>query len=474
MSTSVKVIAKTVEQDGITKPLTEEAIIFSGKAAGVCYMPDDYLEEGIQNEEKAANRAKGNAKSGHHSVFDHMHITMIVKTSKMMCMLLNSVGVYTTSEKSARYTKMQPKTELEAELYNKWKDKIQPLILKMYPNTDDEILNKRFKKYFETVVGKDTCPPTIKDGAFVTLHGEHKEEFETKLDELKQAEDIPSYKLAQENARYMISVFTPTTMEYTVSYRQLILISDYLELLIECCDCKNTDFNKQLKEESQALLKEFNKILGDKPFRDNKNLYFRFLEAQHLGEVVEGKFKRFNPTRVNGITKGKKTYIGDTYTITYKCSFAMLAQAQRHRTLRYSMWYDGTGNIEFYVPDIIELNNLKTEWLKDLKSVKYCTPQATFVRCTEQGLFEDFELKCKERMCGRAQLEIMKNTTDTVKLFIDNFGNLSAENLVLLYNITNRPLDGSGVFPCARCKFDDFTCSEGCQWGYKQALTRHI
>ena len=39
---------------------------------------------------------------------------------KIIAMLLNSLGMYATSEKSARYTIMKPETELEETLYNKW------------------------------------------------------------------------------------------------------------------------------------------------------------------------------------------------------------------------------------------------------------------------------------------------------------------------------------------------------------------
>ena len=148
MTHEVKVVARTFEvgAEHNTEDMNRELTILSGKAAGVCYMPDDYAENGIQDEVKALKRAAGNSESGHHSVYEHGQISFVIKTSKMMAMVLNSLGVYTTSEKSARYTKMQPETELELELYNKWKKKVQDLILSYYPNTDDAILNTRLCK----------------------------------------------------------------------------------------------------------------------------------------------------------------------------------------------------------------------------------------------------------------------------------------------------------------------------------------
>ena len=85
-------------------------------------------------------------------------------------------------------------------------------------------------------------------------------------------------------------------------------------------------------------------------------------------------------------------------------------------------------------------------------------------------------MKCKERMCGRAQLEVMKATTNSVKLFIDNKDNLSYSNQKLLESMT-LSIDErgcNGLTPCARCQFKDFKCSEGCQWGPSGALTRLI
>ena len=92
MKQEVRVVARTYEvPEGETpEKLNADLTLLSGKAAGVCYMPDDYFEDGVQNIDKALTRAAGNSKSGHHSVYDHGHITFVIKTNKMMCMILNS------------------------------------------------------------------------------------------------------------------------------------------------------------------------------------------------------------------------------------------------------------------------------------------------------------------------------------------------------------------------------------------------
>lgn len=400
MSQEIKVVARTFEVEG-NEGMNEDLTLLSGKAAGVCYMPDNYMEEGIQNTERAMKRAAATARSGHHSVFDHGHITMVVKTSKLLAMLLNSTGAYTTSEKSARYTIMHPDTELELTLYEKWTERIRSLIQETYPQTEEKM----------------------------------------------------AHKLAMENARYMISVFTPTTMEYTVSFRQAFLLADYLEKL--CADCGQLAdaFSKKLGEETAQLAGLLREQLGETRLHDNKNQGFRFLEYQ--------KYKEY--------TEPKKEVLGDSYTLTYIGSLAMLAQAQRHRTLRYTMFFDGDcSRYGFYVPPIVEEANLSEEWLKDMESVAYCFPQGILVRITEQGIFEDFALKCKERLCGRAQLEVTNSTESAVWKFLEHRDKLCRENQELLDTMT---VQGQ---PCARCMFRDFTCTEGCQWGGKDALTRLI
>ena len=61
----VELVARTTEVGRLCtadpESLNRDMVLLGGKAAGVCYMPDDYFEEGIQNEEKAVTRA-GNCK----------------------------------------------------------------------------------------------------------------------------------------------------------------------------------------------------------------------------------------------------------------------------------------------------------------------------------------------------------------------------------------------------------------------------
>ena len=451
MANEVKVVAFTKESTDVAT-MNEDMTIFSGKAAGVCYMPDDYLSNGIQDSDKALKRAKGTAKSGHHSVFDHAHITFIINTNKMMAMTLNSLGVYTTSEKSARYTKMHPETELESDLYKKWTDIIKDKIRNKYPWIDDKFITSKLKKEytdreFKVVAAK------VYAGRTTDIDRELTNYIETKI---LVDDTLPSAKLATENARYMISVFTPTTMMYTMSFRQSMLTIDYLRKLADDCSKNTGVFYKRLRENAIELANSFENAIGEMRIHDNKNQSIRLFENCDEN-------KPMNKTEV----------IGDSYTLRYKASLACLAQLHRHRTIRYTMFMGKQEDMEFYVPEIIKDSKLEKEWLTDIKSVSYCIPQGTLVDITEQGIFEDYALKCKERLCGRAQLEITRLTANNIKKFVNHKDSLCENNRLILSNMYEKK-DNGEIVAVARCRFKDFKCTEGCTWGSGEYLDRLI
>lgn len=200
----IKVIAST--KVGYEMP-KEEALNFSGKSAGICYLPDTLETLFNEPEEKTSRRANMTLKSGHHSVFNHPTYNLsLEEIPKILAMILNNEKMYNTSEKSARYTKMEP-SEAEKVLYEKWIDIYKKEIAKAYPKIDE----KRVQK------------------------------------------------LAQENARYLISVFTPATvMEYTVNFGQLNYITHFFENYIND-ENKNTAFDIKLKE----VFKEFLEAIPD-------------------------------------------------------------------------------------------------------------------------------------------------------------------------------------------------------------------
>ena len=381
----IKVIAST--KVGYEMP-KEEALNFSGKSAGICYLPDTLETLFNEPEEKTVKRANMTLKSGHHSVFNHPTYNLSLEgVPKILAMILNNEKMYNTSEKSARYTKMEPSEE-EKVLYEKWIEIYKQEIAKAYPKIEE----KRVQK------------------------------------------------LAQENARYLISVFTPATvMEYSVNFGQLNYIAHFFENFIND-KSKTSSFDIKLKE----VFKEFLEALPD-------------LQVEGLNADIKKRKLSFFATR-----KNRKEEFGENYCTTYLASFAELAQAQRHRTLIYEMTL--LEEPKYYVPPIIRGTELEQEWLKDISSLKDYYPQGMLLQINERGTVENFVLKCTERLCGAAQLEIMEQTLDTMKKYLEatKTANEDVYNYLLPYS------------KGARCTFPGWKCDTPCVFGPIGAIKRKV
>lgn len=358
---------------------------FSGELAGICYMPKDIDSILNQPIEKKLSRAEMTKQNGHHSVFDHEYVTLYLKDiPKMFAMLLNNEKVYTTSEKSARYTKMQT-SGVQLDLFLKWQEIIKNLIVKKYGN----------QPYFSE----------------------------------KRIE-----KLAQENARYFLSVYTPTSLAYTVSYRQLNYIYTWL---------KNLDkTNSQLIYNLKPVADEFCKLL------EKNNLI-----DENLAEF--GENRQFSLIA----QKDRREYFGDVYSTSYQGSFASLAQAQRHRSLNYEIKEMSIKT--YYIPKILDDKNLQEMWIEDMLKVEEITPQGQLVQIYERGTPENFILKVKERLCTCAQLEIANQTKNTLEKYIANTDDMQIKNMLEKYN--------NG----ARCT-SDYKCKTPCMFKEGITLEREI
>lgn len=321
----------------------EELDRFGGISAGVCYSANGF--ESLLNEpqEKTMARVERTKTSGHHSVFGHGEVSLVIEgVPKALAMFLNNEKEYNTSERSARYTKMAMTDEEEA-LYEKWMAIFTEKIKARYAGVAPEFFTERKIK-----------------------------------------------TLAQENARYLISVFTRTTLEYTTSYRQLNYLYGFMQ--------------KEIARENPT---EFDKML-----RPHFAEFCEKLEALNLVDerlAENGKGREFSLIdRGNApVTK----YYGDVYSTSYDASFAYLAQAQRHRTIDYSFKFDGE---KFFVPPILKDDkNLVAEWLKDCHSRYF--PQGMLLKVEERGTYKNFILKMQERLCSCAQLEINQKTLEVLK-----------------------------------------------------------
>ena len=379
----IKVIAST--KVGYVMP-KDEAVDFSGKSAGICYLPDTVETLFAEAPEKTQRRANGNIKSGHHSVFGHPTYNLCLEgIPKILAMILNNEKIYNTSEKSARYTHMEPSPQ-EKELYEKWIEIFKEQILTQYPKFED----KR------------------------------------------------ALKLAQENARYLISVFTPATvMEYTVNFGQLNYIINWAKDYIK--NAEENTFSIKLKE----TFKEFLAAMPD-------------LEIEGLDS--RNKNRNFS---LFAQRKNRNEEFGENYSVTYLASFAQLAQAQRHRTLSYEITL--LDEPKYYLPPIIAGTNLEKEWLKDISSLNEFFPQGMLVQVNERGTIENFVLKCMERLCGFSQLEIMQETKNIMNKYLE-----ATKDKPELYQYLLPYSRG------ARCTFPGWKCDSPCVFGGYGAMIRNI
>ena len=436
---------------------------FSGKNAGICYQKEGYFNSPVSDPEKASKRFPTVAKTGHHSISDHAQVTVVLENiSKMLAMTLNSLQYYATSEKSGRYTVMTGNSKEEQELYLKWKDIYRDLILQKYPDIDDIELSKRICKKW----GIDFNSKTVINRS--VSHIKEDEYIEDELKEFLNDESLPSFKLAQENARYILSVFTrSTTMSYTTSLRQWNYIYDWCIKFMknyEKTDAgifKNAEpanfFEQNLYQDFEELSDFIKDNLYVEELRDIKGRAFDFLG------IYSGQN---NPITLYEENVDDK--LGFNYTISYPASFVQIAQAQRHRTITYWMLLNKELDEYFYVPPILEGTKYEYEWRHDLESVTHIIPQATMFLTVESGTLDDFILKCEERLCGRAQLEVMERTKKTARLFLANYSAFSPMCQAYLDKLRD-----TDIVPKTKCKLLG-TCKEPCRWGCENALNRKI
>ena len=372
----------------------DSAMKLSGIFAGVCYDEEGFNHKQKEAEEYTMKRVNRTLKNGHHSVYDHITINLNIENiPKILAMFLNNEKEYTTSEKSLRYTSINQANEMisikEVELYNKWKE--------IFNN----IIKENYNEYFTN----------------------------SKIE-----------NLSKENARYLTTVFIPTQMIYSTSFRQLNYLCGWMEKYI---NESKTDFDKKVSiymREFIDKLKEKN-LLDERLMVNDKNRTLSLITDKEPYE----------------------DYFSDVYKTSYKASFAQLAQAQRHRTLDYSASF--LKDYQYFIPPILKSEpDLVNEWCNDMKEVESVYPQGQLVNVNERGYYENFILKCKERLCSAAQLEVMLQTKDT----LNKYKSFLQDNNDELYEDIIKYSHG------ARCTFPDYNCPSDCKFLPGKTLRRKI
>jgi len=368
----------------------KDALLLSGKIGGMCYLQGDFASIENEDQSKTIRRIVNTIENRHHSVYDHIYLNLEIEgLPKLLAMILNNEKMYTTSEKSARYTHIDESTGVslkEIALYNKWDTILTEQISKMYSKDFDE---KRIKK------------------------------------------------LAQENARYMVSLFMPTKMAYSTSLRQINYIYHWFEEYI-------LNASSDLEHKIANSLKEFNTelIKNNLIIRDLKDTF----DSVHEGITLSDGKNRTISLFANSFDDEEEIY-SNVYNIVYMGSGAYLAQAQRHRTINYQMILENTH--KFYVPEIIKDNpSLVDEWNKDMESVSDLLPQGMLFKIRENGTYDDFILKCKERLCTFAQLEINDLSSHILNEYAKH---LDKKGHPLMKDIKSYLKGARCTFPCYKC-----------------------
>lgn len=437
MKQSAVIINKTVECGSVpVAELQDNIFRISGKAAAVYYKPEGFDENNLESLKK---RAIEEAARENYSIFEHDCITFKLNTSKIMGMVLKSMNFYNSTEKSTRYTMLELETDIEKEIYAKWKN----------------IFEKLVRSYY---------------GDFYT------------------EDDIQKH--AMENARYFTSIFTPTTMIYTVPFSRAVLLSQWLKSLSELMGNVNVnvgnnevnlDYNwvyGRFATECGELADVIGEAIGVYNFGDiitntiNDGVEF-FRVANYILKTkdIVAKDEDLQKKEIGDLYKDsiKEDFYSDCYISNYKASFVAVSQMETHRALHYSIDIP-VHCVQPYIPKIIRGSAYEVQWREDFQKLldMQILPQATLLEVSECGRFEDFYMKCKQRLCSKSQLEITEITRDQVVKFAKYSSNLSGMNQILLGNMIRK---GPGVnwkkpetvIVESRCKFADFHCDNPCK-----------
>ncbi len=218
----------------------KRAMTFSGHIGGICYNPEGLMATFEEDPEKTEKRVNSTALNEHQSVFEHVNIGMYIKdSSKLLNMVLNNEHQFSTSERSLRYTKVNPEScnlsEKELELYSKWYD---------------------------------------------ILLAKIKEEYGDVLKPFKMR------TLAQENARNMVSVFMNTEMVHTIPLVQLNRIVSYMK---DFMNKENKDaFEERLAKDFDMFIKECDRLnLLDDRLQSNRKERKLEIFGKDLDKVPE-------------------------------------------------------------------------------------------------------------------------------------------------------------------------------------------
>ena len=356
----------------------KKALYVAGVKAAVCFKPGEVTPELIrqtETEERIIERGINTILSDHTSPSEQPSVSLeIVGIPKILCMVLNNEHEYQADERSLRYTAVKRAeyiSDLEVELYSKWLDIFMNIL-----NTEHLDFFKRFNK------------------------GTTEEETEKKARSAIK-------KIAQENARYMVSVFMPTTLTYTVPLAQINKICLYMYGIIN--EPRNEfeeklipyfkDFISQLKDLGCIITHhDVTELCPKLAEKDTDEILYKNNKSVDLSLFAErNKFSGINEPNEYGVT----------ISYNMNLSLASLAQFHRHRTMNFEMTTPSITEEKFYIPHLLDgKKDLIKEWCKDILKVNKYYPQGKIVRVNMNGPLKHLvNYVGKERACDSAFLE---------------------------------------------------------------------
>lgn len=405
----------------------KNALIDAGVKAAVCFKDGDITPDMIraqESDERLLERGLNTVLSDHTSPSEQPTVMLeIVGIPKILCMVLNNEHQYTADERSLRYTLVKESeyiSEQEVTLYNKWLEKFI------------NILSKEYYSFFLQHNKGTTDEITIKRA------------------------NSAIKKIAQENARYMVSMFVPTTLTYSVPFAQINKLCVYMNDIVQ--DPHNEfecllvpyfkEFIQKLKDLDVILTEHDAHILCPKlnvPDTDN----FLYKNNKHIALSIFAERNKFS-----GIKLANE--FGVSFSYNMDISAASLAQFHRHRTVNFEMLAPTTEENLFYIPKLLDgKDDLIHEWLVDINSVNKYYPSGKLLHVNANGPLKHLvNYVGKERACDRAFLETEDMFTNQMLPEIYE-GLLSSGKQELAEELKPYVLK-------LRCMYPDYNCPSRC------------
>lgn len=479
---NLTVTGMTMETEGITKEQLNDLKIYCGKNAGISQLREGFFGTTVSDPEKALPRFKNTVKMGHMSIADHAWIEVLFEnSSRMMAMVMNSLQYYNTTEKSGRYTEMTGNTPEQRNLYDKWNKLFKKRILEVHPDYNDAFITKQLKAkgisgfYVKNgrIFGENTGVISGNDTDITD-----RPEVQENLNDILSNPRLPVNTRSQENARYILGIFTKsTTFGYTTTLAQWNYIYDWCQRYIMQFEKSSIAANGLIRYLKDGTIRPAT-FFETQMYDDLQELYTYLRENLYIENLRDHKKRGFDMLVdifdenhfMKDYNHEKDENIRFAYTTDYDTSLIVLSHLHRHKTLKYYMNLD-VEHAGFYVPVFIQGTELEDEWLKDMESVRDLIPQGMLVHIIETGTLDNFALKTSERFCGCAMLETMLNVKSVGEKFVELYESGKATQLEK--NVIERFYDPDTKQLRTKATITD-GCHEGCYFGCAHALDRIV